>query len=202
MHSYLVSAKTKDAQEKSIQKLVKKLGVVTREVKAGKIEEVRNLNFFIKLKLDSPTAIIIRDIESSTPEALNALLKNLEEPQEKLCFVLTTASLYKVLPTVTSRCQIIVATNQQIQTDEKIQKFLHMPTSHKLAYINGLRGREEAISFIEQIILYVHLLLHQKDPNYFLISEILRKAQAILFSLKANGNVTLQLTDFVVNYPS
>ena len=37
--------------------------------------------------------------------AFNALLKTLEEPPARIIFIFATTELYKVLPTITSRCQ-------------------------------------------------------------------------------------------------
>jgi len=202
MHSYLIFAKTKESAQKEIEKLVNKLGATGHEFKAGRVEEVRNLNSFVRLKVDKPTAIIIKDIEDATSEALNALLKNLEEPQKNLSFILITSFLYKVLPTISSRCQIIrAAVSQPTQANEEVKRFLEMPTADKLAYADTLKGREEAAAFIEQIILYTHQLLHKQGSNYRTILPILKNAQSTLLALEANGNVLAQMTNFTVNYP-
>ena len=45
-----------------------------------KIEDVRELKKFVKFSLSEKTAILIENIDTATPEAANAFLKNLEEP--------------------------------------------------------------------------------------------------------------------------
>jgi DNA polymerase-3 subunit delta' len=50
---------------------------------------------------------ILRTVESMTPATVNALLKTLEEPPPGVLFLLTSADVEHVLPTVLSRCQII-----------------------------------------------------------------------------------------------
>lgn len=47
---------------------------------------------------------IIRDIDNSTAEAQNKLLKVLEEPNSNIYYILTTSNLENVLPTIRSRC--------------------------------------------------------------------------------------------------
>ena len=49
--------------------------------------------------------IIINDMHMMTAEATNSLLKILEEPPEKTCFLLITTKLSGLLPTIISRCQ-------------------------------------------------------------------------------------------------
>ncbi|MBP7654132.1 hypothetical protein KA977_11970 [Candidatus Dependentiae bacterium] len=50
---------------------------------------------------------LIYPVEKMRAEAMNALLKILEEPPEKFIFLLVTANHFQLLPTILSRCQII-----------------------------------------------------------------------------------------------
>lgn len=50
---------------------------------------------------------IISDIDLSTEEAQNKLLKSLEEPNGGVYYILTTSNIEKVLPTIRSRCNKI-----------------------------------------------------------------------------------------------
>ncbi len=74
-----------------------------------KIEQTRDLQHQINLKpLGSIYKIcIIEDIERLTLEAANSLLKILEEPPYKSVLILTCTTLNYILPTISSRCQII-----------------------------------------------------------------------------------------------
>lgn len=51
--------------------------------------------------------IIMTGVETMRKETANAFLKILEEPSDRLMFVLTTESYESLLPTITSRCQHI-----------------------------------------------------------------------------------------------
>ena len=51
--------------------------------------------------------IIIQDADHLTAEAMNALLKTLEEPPPHVVLVLTAERLDALLPTIMSRCQMI-----------------------------------------------------------------------------------------------
>ena len=48
---------------------------------------------------------IIDEVHMLTSEAFNALLKTLEEPPEHVMFILATTDVYKLPPTILSRCQ-------------------------------------------------------------------------------------------------
>lgn len=50
---------------------------------------------------------IINCVENMTTEAINSLLKFLEEPNRNVFAILTTKNVRKVLPTILSRCQVI-----------------------------------------------------------------------------------------------
>lgn len=49
---------------------------------------------------------IVDEVHMLTKEAATALLKTLEEPAKHVLFILATTELHKVLPTITSRCQL------------------------------------------------------------------------------------------------
>lgn len=58
----------------------------------------------IKPIFSDKKVFIIKDIDASTIEAQNKLLKSLEEPNSSIFYILTTANPQKVLPTILSRC--------------------------------------------------------------------------------------------------
>ena len=70
------------------------------------IEQIRRLLQALTLAPYRPNGVrivIIDNAETLTPEAQNALLKNLEEPPENTRFILVTEAIEALLPTVRSR---------------------------------------------------------------------------------------------------
>src|SRR3990167_9092947 len=121
MHAYLIVSTDDEKREAKVEELTKKLRAKALMFSLAKIEDARALNSFTNLKVDSPTAIIINSVEEATDEAANAFLKNLEEPQEELYFILTAESIHKVLPTIVSRCQIVKVNNPLRGKSEKLK---------------------------------------------------------------------------------
>lgn len=87
----------------------------------GMVESIKKPNIeyiqenFKKSSLEGKAKIyILENIENSTKEAMNALLKILEEPIDGVFALFTTKNINRVLPTIQSRCQII-----DIQQDRK-----------------------------------------------------------------------------------
>ena len=75
-------------------------------IKKGDIELIQNT--FKKSSLEGKAKIyIIENIDYATPEAMNTLLKMLEEPTEGIYALFTTKNKNRILPTVLSRCQVI-----------------------------------------------------------------------------------------------
>lgn len=187
MHSFLIIGNT-DGSE-----LAKKLGAKLLPYTINKIEDVRNLNNFTRLSLTEKTLIFIENINDATPEALNAFLKNLEEPQENLYYALTAPSVRKVLPTIASRCQIIKVrdSKNEIFNESEIKEFLGFSVGQRLAFFDKIRDRNEACDWITGLIFF---LQSKKDLTNM---ELLIKT---LTRLKANGNVNLQLANLAIKY--
>jgi DNA polymerase III delta prime subunit len=67
-------------------------------------------------------AVIIYEIQQATPEAQNALLKCIEEPGENVVIIATAHDVRSVLPTIISRCKVVILKTKQEQTDPSIEK--------------------------------------------------------------------------------
>lgn len=72
------------------------------------IEQVRNLLGKLGVKQQKDVFIVIRPAELLQIEAANALLKKLEEPNDKVHFLLITDELSQILPTILSRAAIYI----------------------------------------------------------------------------------------------
>jgi DNA polymerase III subunit delta' len=206
MHAYLLIGQGITNLQLSISNLAKERNAKIINFPLVKIDDVRNLNDLLRLSFSEPTLIVSENIEEAGEEALNAFLKNLEEPQENIYFALTASSLRKVLPTIVSRCQVIKITNDKLQmpndNKEEVEKFLSGDSSQRLAFFdktilaisskNGkMNSRDKAIDFIESLIFFLHAKHNLTNM------ELLLKT---LTGLKSNGNVNLQLLNLITNY--
>lgn len=193
MHAFLIIGNNIGCVDNEIDELSNKLGAKIMPYEVSKVEDIRELNKFLRLSINEKTLIVIRDIEKATVEALNAFLKNLEEPQENLYFALTASSLRKVLPTIVSRCQIIRLKNEKrvIENEDQIKEFLILNIGQRLSFFDKIKDRGEAISFVENLIYYLH------EKSELTNMEVLNKTYT---RLKANGNVNLHLSNLAINY--
>jgi len=201
MHAYLLVGEDHNKLFTYAESLSKKQKSKLFEYPVKTIKEVRELEKFTKLKLTQPTTIYIEGIDKASLPTLNAFLKTLEEPQEGLYFVLTTSRLKDVIPTIISRSHVIKIEKKRILTDDDKKNalvFINSDISKKLATISDMRDRNDAIYFLENIILTIHEGLQQSDKKEE-HADIIEAADAALVAIKANGNISLQLTNFVIS---
>jgi DNA polymerase-3 subunit gamma/tau len=71
------------------------------------IDEIRELRDGIKFSpvKEKYKVFILDEVHQLTKEAVNALLKILEEPPSHAIFIMATTEAYKMMPTLVSRCQ-------------------------------------------------------------------------------------------------
>lgn len=75
-------------------------------IKKGNVEFIQEQ--FKKTAVEGKSKIyILENIENATKEAMNSLLKILEEPIPGIYAIFTTKNINRVLPTIQSRCQVI-----------------------------------------------------------------------------------------------
>ncbi len=70
---------------------------------------------------------LITEAAAMQPEAANALLKNLEEPDDHTLFILLTTAPHKLLPTIISRCQkMVLSTSRYDYAKDPGEDFLKL----------------------------------------------------------------------------
>ncbi len=200
MHAFLITGTNKQALKKSANILAGNLKATLTEYPLAKIEDVRSLNSMVGLSVTEPTIIYCENINEATTEALNAFLKNLEEPQANIYFALTAPGIKTVLPTIVSRCQIIKSQKDTDETrdDTDTENFLKMSTAKKLDFTGAIRKREGAIELVVNTLYLLHRKLHSDRVKYTEVAENIETADKTLTRLKATGNVNLQLADFSI----
>ncbi|HCR35592.1 hypothetical protein A2130_00705 [Candidatus Woesebacteria bacterium GWC2_33_12] len=160
-----------------------------------KIEDARDLKKIIKFTFNEKTAIVINDIDKATEEASNAFLKNLEEPNKNIIYILTATNLNNVLPTIVSRCEVIKLESriQNLESSYQTKEFLGQSLTKKFEMVGKIKERIDAIEFVNNLIL-----TERENNNYKNMENYLYT----LKNLKANGNISLQMTNLVVTMGS
>jgi DNA polymerase III delta prime subunit len=197
MHAYLIIG---EDPKKEIDKLILSLKTVQIDYQIVKVDDVRELQKNLKLKILAPTAYVITDINKATESAVNAFLKNLEEPQENLYFILTSENENSVLPTIQSRCQIIRSKSSEPTPDDKTTiEFIKMTIPEKLSKIETIKERDAAKVFLSNLIKSLHDLLHKYPTRASILANYIEKSDETLKNIEGNGNVNLQLTNMVLS---
>lgn len=200
MHSFLIAGRGENIVEKEIDNLMSNLKAKRLDFEFRKIQDVRELNSFTQLQIDKPTAIVLRGVDSATHEALNAFLKNLEEPQINLYYILTASSLHRLLPTVVSRCHVIRIKSPDKQgANRETQTFFESTIGERINHIASIKERDVAVKYMEGVIESLHNQINSDGSDYLKLAHTLKLADTTRRNLIANGNVQLQLTNFVVN---
>ncbi len=132
---------------------------ISKTVKIN-IDQIRELKKEANHKpyIDGKKIFIIDDVAQASGEALNGILKVLEEPPGSTYFILITFSPRKLLPTVHSRCQTVEfspLTDRQMENfiNKKVDKKLNKETAEKLIDISdGSPGKFLKFLDIEEFI--------------------------------------------------
>lgn len=135
---------------------------------------------------------IIDEVHMMTDAAFNALLKTIEEPPERVIFILCTTEPYKVLPTILSRCQRfdfgkIPEEDMEKKLIEILQKENATFDKKALRLVMKLSdgGMRDALSILDQVLAYSSSSLYEQDvlAIYGLASDA--EKVDLLLSLKA-----------------
>jgi DNA polymerase-3 subunit delta' len=202
MNSLLIVSGNQKIIEEEIDKIVKENHAIRSNFSLEKIDDARELKNLSKLDQNQKLAIIIRNIEKASIPALNALLKNIEEPGKNIIFILTAKSIKSVIPTIVSRCQIIKLKYKDEKLNEeetkKYSEFLKQKMGIQLIFVDKIKKREEALEFLRGLIRYCQESLKNQE-NDAKISRCLLYGSEALVAIKSNGNIKLQLTKMIIN---
>lgn len=111
-------------------------------IKKGEIEKMQERFSLSSIEDNAKRIYIIHLIEHATSEAVNSLLKFLEEPNDDIYAIITTENINGVLPTIISRClnlRLTKASKQELVV-EAIKKGLSLEDALVLSSFNGSLG--------------------------------------------------------------
>lgn len=172
------------------------------------IETIRNLEetmLYVPYKLAYKTIILANFDQAGIP-AQNAFLKKLEEHPSYIRFVLQSGNEQQVLDTIKSRCQIVnlIGQNSKSTSTSLAENFLALFSGSNHAQLiewaSTHKERDEAISFLTDLINQLHLLM-QKNPNPQTLLS-LEATNLALSQIKQNFNVTLTLENCLFSIKS
>ena len=181
MHAFLVIGNQINKINKKVSEISSNLAAKPYNFKLEKIEDTRELRKLVKLSLETPRVYIIKDIDKATNEATNAFLKSLEEPHKNTYFILTAQSLFNVIGTISSRCQLIFTTiNNELtpQEETQISNFLKGTISDKFSQIDSIRKREEAIAFTSLLIKAFYKLINFTGKTFLYTPAIMNESDS------------------------
>lgn len=131
------------------------------------IDEMRELREGIKF---SPTkgkykVFVVDECHQLTKEAVNALLKTLEEPPSHAIFVLATTEIHKMIPTIISRCQrfdfrklTMAEIVKRLDLLSKKEKVKIEKSALELIALNSGGAVRDAESLLDQVLTFSKVL--------------------------------------------
>ena len=158
----------------------------------------KNLNF----------VYIINCVENMTKEAINALLKYLEEPNENVYAILTTKNVNQVLSTIVSRCQnlkIISENKNEILSNFNIKD---VPLKYSEILINFSLEESEILSLysdktiksiIDNTLNYLNNIDNKYKRHFIIETDIIPLLNKDFYSRFAIDLLTLFLSQSI-NY--
>ena len=221
MQTFLITSVNKSFIKSEIKKISKNLQVspynlieITPDKSIG-IAEVRKLTQQIILKPygGGDRMIIINSIEKATPEAGNALLKLLEEPPENTYIFLTCENMNKLLPTITSRCQIIFGENEstksspiKLNSKKLLEQILRSSAGERILISQKITDSKESTdNFLSSLLITLEELLHNNDPKIGLtfkeIADLLSKVSIARNYIERNINFKATLDILLLGFP-
>jgi len=165
---------------------------VVPEGSAIKIRQIRELRNFLKFKIEKHIHrfIIIDKAHTMTHEAANSLLKVLEDPPGRTCFILIADNIDKMLPTVISRSQVIGFNKVSQGVIEDILKGKGYSMERITAAVplsHGSVGR--ALELVEN----ENIIIQRKKIVSFLAGLPVSSGRILEFATEINSNFDISL---------
>ena len=164
-------------------------------IKVGDIENLQKFLSSSSLEKQGKKIYIINCLENANKEAVNALLKTLEEPSSSVYAFITTQNEAKILPTIISRCQILslLPINKSIVKQNAINEGVLLEDADILSYfycdVEVIKQKSEEENYKEQKKLLYETLnaltISSEEAIYYaqtnLIKNIKTKEDARLY---------------------
>jgi DNA polymerase III gamma/tau subunit len=169
------------------------------EGKSIKIDEIRQITEFVRFGPvgDGWKVIIIHGADKMTEEASNSFLKTLEEPLERIVFILTTDRESKMLKTISSRCQkILFYAEKQVndpaidELTDKILNINNLSIPQAMAMSEELSGDKDLAETLNSVLYSYQKKTGPSSGQKLLMSKEIFRA---IRGLERNANKRLAL---------
>lgn len=162
-----------------------------------KIEEVRNIAQELQYQpVDGITYVVVLGLENASIPAQQALLKMLEEPPSYVLWLLLTANLASILPTIQSRCTAVdisqvgaeISAEDQTTTSDLLDTIVSSSVGDVLALIDTLGDKIAVEHQLHHLLRH----LHQQPPTVTTVQQMkhILETQRLI---SANVNLKLAL---------
>ena len=135
------------------------------------IDFVRNLKNIAQIKPNESSfkIFLLKQVSSLNLPTANSLLKILEEPPENTIFLLTAENLFSVLPTISSRCQLIKLTPLNFNECFNILKL-------KFKNIEDFEIKKAIAASSCKLETAISILKNPKEQQFLKIAELMLKS--------------------------
>ena len=154
-------------------------------IKVGDIENLQKFLASSSLEKQGKKIYIINCLENANKEAVNALLKTLEEPTSSVYAFITTQNEAKILPTIISRCQILslLPINKSIVKQNAINEGVLLEDADILSYfycdVEVIKQKSEEENYKEQKKLLYETLnaltISSEEAIYYAQTNLIKK---------------------------
>ena len=154
-------------------------------IKVGDIENLQKFLASSSLEKQGKKIYIINRLENANKEAVNALLKTLEEPTSSVYAFITTQNEAKILPTIISRCQILslLPINKTIVKQNAINEGVLLEDADILSYfycdVEVIKQKSEEENYKEQKKLLYETLnaltISSEEAIYYAQTNLIKK---------------------------
>lgn len=168
------------------------------------VEQIREVAGLVMARQTSDRYIIIRPAEKLSDVAANAFLKNLEEPNDKVHYILITNHLSKVLPTILSRAEIYLLKEKwnykEIEGGEKekmlAKKLIAAKSSDLVSVAEEIASKKNGVR--EYALEVVRIAIEMLYKTYFMTEKeaFIKKLPKFLDlydNLEHNGHIKLHI---------
>lgn len=174
------------SQNKISDNYVFEIAPQAKELSIIQIKEVKKRIIY---DFTEPQLYIFYDFDTASLEAQNAFLKTLEEKQENVHFILIVKNVYKLLPTIVSRSNIIKLDEELVvKADDRLQDYLKTGDLKTLESYTLAQKDLDPVVVIDSWISYFRSKLAVSKSSSKILREIVRTRALII-----NNNVSPQL---------